>query len=109
MFKAYYEDIIKNGLENSIPYLNNSDDFFWIRSGQTTSLNFNSIKANILAHAKHVSYMIFEWKSLKISPLTSELENYTGVVKGEEIDESNTKKSFRFFESDMVIKRGSGT
>ena len=108
MFNAYHEAIKQNGLSAEFDYLDNSDDFFWVPPGYTSVIKYDSIKAILLHNDKSIQSISFEFESLEIFPLSPEIANYSGIVKGEMIDTANATSNFKIIESGTLIKRTDG-
>ncbi len=108
MFDAYHEAIKQNGLPAEFDYLDDSDDFFWVPPGYKSAIKYDSIKTILIQNNKSIQSISFEFEALEIFPLSSEIANYSGIVKGEMIDTSQTISNFKIIESGTLIKRADG-
>lgn len=108
MFNDYHEAIKQNGLPAEFDYLDNSNDFFWIPPGYKSTVKYDSIKAILIENNKSIQSISFEFETLEIFPLTPEIANYSGSVKGEMLDTSNVTSNFKIIESGTLIKRADG-
>ena len=108
MFNDYHEAIKQNGLPAEFDYLDNSNDFFWIPPGYKSTVKYDSIKAILIENNKSIQSISFEFETLEIFPLTPEIANYSGIVKGEMLDTSNVTSNFKIIESGTLIKRADG-
>lgn len=108
MFNNYHNDIKKDGLTAEFKYLDHSSDFFWVPPGYSSALTYDSVNSILMTNAKLYSEILFEWDTLQIFPLTKEIANYSGIVKGTMTDTSGIETSVLIIESGTVIKRPDG-
>ncbi|TXG34763.1 hypothetical protein [Seonamhaeicola maritimus] len=108
MFAEYHDDLIENGIKDIIKYLDESRDFFWLLSGNSSSSDYKTVSSLLLSHHPLVKYLEFDWNPLHIHPLTKNIAVYTGVVEGVQLDTSNIKSSFKVVESGTLVKRKDG-
>lgn len=108
MLENYHDDIVKDGIEDELKYLDSSSDFFWVPPGYNSALDYSTIKGILLANSKTINYIEFSWETIKIFPLTNKIATYTGIVKCVEVDTSNKAMNFQILESGTVIKRENG-
>ena len=108
MLDNYHTDIVKDGIEDELMYLDSSSDFFWVPPGYNSALDYDTIKDILLTNSKTINDIEFSWETIKIFPLTNKIATYTGIVKCIEVDTSNTAMTFRIIESGTLVKRESG-
>ena len=108
MLIDYHSAIAKDGLMAEFPYLDNSDDFFWVPPGYTTALDFDSVQTILTQNARGFSAIDFEWESLEVFPLSEEIATYTGIVSGIMTDTAGQANNIRIIESGTLIKRRDG-
>lgn len=108
MLSEYHLAIRKEGLTGEFFYLDSSDDFFWVPPGYNSALDYDSVHTILENNSKAFSNIQFDWDQLKIFPLSDELANYTGIVKGQMTDTSDNTVHVSIIESGTIIKRESG-
>ncbi|PNQ73789.1 hypothetical protein C1T31_05500 [Hanstruepera neustonica] len=108
MFDNYHEAIKQNGLPAEFDYLDDSDDFFWVPPGYKSVIKYDSIKSILIQNNKSIQSISFEFETLEIFPLSPEIANYSGIVKGKMIDTANATSNFKIIESGTLIKRTDG-
>jgi hypothetical protein len=108
MFDNYHDDIRKEGLTAEFMYLDQSPDFFWVPPGYNSALTYDSVRSILMTNAKLFNEIIFAWDTLQIFPLTKEIANYSGIVKGSMTDTSGIVTRVLIIESGTVIKRPDG-
>ncbi|WP_250433904.1 hypothetical protein [Hanstruepera flava] len=108
MFDEYHEAIKQDGLPAEFDYLDDSDDFFWVPPGYQSAIKYDSIKAILILNNKSIQSISFEFQTLEIFPLSSEIANYSGIVKGKMVDTANVISNFKIIESGTLIKRTDG-
>ena len=108
MFNNYHSDIKEEGLTAEFKYLDQSSDFFWVPPGYKSALDYDSVYSILVNNAKLFSEVIFEWDTLQIFPLTEEIANYSGIVKGSMTDTSGIVNAVIIIESGTVVKRSDG-
>ena len=106
MLNNYHNDIVKDGIEDELMYLDTSSDFFWVPPGYNSPLNYESIKDILLSNSKAINYIEFSWETIKIFPLTKKIASYSGIAKCVEVGDNLTSMTFRIIESGTLIKRG---
>ena len=108
MFNYYHSDIGKNGLTAEFKYLDKSPDFFWVPPGYNSALTYDSVHTILVNNAILFREIIFEWDTLQVFPLTNEIANYSGIVKGSMTDTSGIVTSVFIIESGTVVRRSDG-
>lgn len=108
MFDQYHAAIIEDGLTGEFPYLDQSDEFFWVPPGYPEALNYDRIHAILSQNAPALNHAEFHWETLDIFPLTNSLATFTGVVRGHTIDTAGNRTNISLIESGNVIKRSDG-
>lgn len=108
MLHNYYLDVSKEGLLSEFEYLDDQPDFFWIPPGYFSPLNYESVKYEIEKNAVQFQSVQLSWDTLQIYPLSNEIANYNGIVKGEMTDTSGMKSGISLLESGTAINRGTG-
>ena len=108
MFNNYHSDIRKDGLTAEFKYLDQSPDFFWVPPGYNSALTYDSVYSILVTNAKLFNEVSFEWDTLQIFPLTKEIANYSGIVKGTMTDTSGIVSSVLIIESGTIIRRSDG-
>ena len=108
MFNNYHSDIRKNGLTAEFKYLDKSPDFYWVPPGYNSALTYDSVYTILVNNAKLFREIIFEWDTLQVFPLTNEIANYSGIVKGSMTDTAGIVTSVLIIESGTVIRRPDG-
>jgi hypothetical protein len=108
MFNNYHSDISKNGLTAEFKYLDKSSDFYWVPPGYNSALTYDSVQTILVNNAKLFKEILFEWDTLQVFPLTKEIANYSGIVKGSMTDTSGIVTSVLIIESGTVIRRSDG-
>ncbi|MEX0287662.1 MAG: hypothetical protein AB3N14_00990 [Flavobacteriaceae bacterium] len=108
MLLDYHTAIAKDGLMAEFPYLDDSNDFFWVPPGYTAPLGIDSVKAILTQNAKGFAAINFEWESLEIFPLSEDIATYTGIVSGTMTDTADQVTHPRIIESGTLIKRNDG-
>lgn len=108
MFNDYHRDILADGLIAEFKYLDKSSDFFWVPPGYESSLSYDSVKSILETNNKSLQSVDFSWESLQVFPLSIDIANYTGIVKGIMTDTAGVRSRMRVIESGTVIKREDG-
>lgn len=108
MLESYHRDMSDSGLMAEFKYLDNSDDFFWNPPGYDSTLNYSEVRAEITKNSKIFKQVNYQWKSLRIYPLTATHANFSGIVKGEMTVNSGAGIKVEMLESGTVIKRNDG-
>ena len=108
MFNNYHSDIGKNGLTAEFKYLDRSPDFYWVPPGYNSALTYDSVHTILVNNAKLFREILFEWDTLQVFPLTNEIANYSGIVKGSMTDTAGIVTSVLIIESGTVIRRPDG-
>ena len=108
MLDNYHDDIRKDGLTAELKYLDQSTDFFWVPPGYKSTLSYDSVRHILESNAKSFQAIDFNWDTLQVFPLSDNIANYSGIVKGSMIDTSGIKSSVLIIESGTVIKRPDG-
>jgi len=108
MFDNYHNDIKKEGLLSEFKYLDQSKDFFWVPPGYKSALSYDSVKTILEVNARSLRAAEFSWDTLQIFPLSHEIANYSGIVKGSMTDTAGVTSSVMIIESGTVIKRRDG-
>ncbi len=108
MFNNYHSDISKNGLTAEFKYLDKSPDFYWVPPGYNSALTYDSVHTILVNNAKLFREILFEWDTLQVFPLTNEIANYSGIVKGSMTDTSGIVTSVLIIESGTVVRRSDG-
>lgn len=108
MLKAYHQAIAEEGLTAELEYLDRSPAFFWVPPGYETALSYDSVSAILKKNATTLRLAEFEWDTLRIFPLTDEIANYSGIVRGRTIDTAGVETKISIIESGTVIKRKDG-
>lgn len=108
MLFDYHTDIGTEGLRAEFKYLDKSPDFFWVPPGYETPLDYDSVQTILERNAKSFQSVKFEWKTLKIYPLTHEIANFSGIVTGQMADSTGTTSNVSIIESGTLIKRKDG-
>jgi len=108
MFNNYHKDIKAGGLIAEFKYLDESSDFFWVPLGYVSALSYDSVKSILEINHQSFKSVEFSWESLQVFPLSDEIANYSGVVKGIMTDTSGVINRMRIIESGTVIKRLEG-
>ncbi len=108
MFSNYHRDIKKDGFAAEFPYLDHSDDFYWVPPGYTSALTSDSVETILRQSAHSVKEASFDWETLQIFPLSNTIATYTGVVSGYMIDTAGVTSKVHLIESGTVIKRQGG-
>ena len=108
MFDGYHSDIRASGLTAEFKYLDNSNDFFWVPPGYTSSLSYDSVRAILENNSKGFIAVDFNWETLQVIPLSDEIATYTGIAGGIMTDTLGVKSPVRIIESGVVIKRNEG-
>jgi hypothetical protein len=101
----YFADILEDGLIAEFKYLDNSPEFFWVPPGYTSALTIDSVKSILLHHAAIYTSVQFYWDTLRLIPLSDNLVNYTGIVKGKMTDTAGFVSKVNLIESGIIIKR----
>ena len=104
----YYNAINSSGLIAELPYLDSSDEFFWVPPGYSSPISYDSVIAFIKQNAPHFTKINNTWDSLRIIPLTTELVSYTGKIHSAMTDTSGKTSSYSLIETGLVIKRKNG-
>jgi hypothetical protein len=108
MFNNYHSDIRENGLTAEFKYLDKSPDFYWVPPGYNSALTYDSVHTILVNNAKLFREILFEWDTLQVFPLTNEIANYSGIVKGSMTDTSGIVTSVLIIESGTVVRRSDG-
>ncbi len=108
MFDEYHAAIKREGLKGEFNYLDSSSDFFWVPPGSATAMNYDSVRSILETNASLYQQVEFSWKALEVFPLTNEIANYSGTVRGRMVDKSGVETNVSIIESGTVIKREDG-
>ena len=108
MFNNYHSDIKADGLKAEFKYLDESSDFFWVPPGYESTLTYDSVKSILEITHQSFKSVQFRWETLQIFPLSDEIANYSGIVRGIMTDTSGVINTMRIIESGTVIKRPEG-
>lgn len=108
MLDSYHDDIKRNGLTAEFNYLDQSGDFYWVPPGYRSALTYDSVKSILEMNAKHFSHVELRFDTLQIFPLTENIVNYSGIVRGMMTDTSGSKTNVAIIESGTIIKRKDG-
>lgn len=108
MFDHYFADIKNEGLTAEFKYLDSSDQFFWVPPGYLSALTYDSVRVILEGNASAFRSIDYHWDTLQIFPLTNELANYTGIVKGTLTDTGGITNHIALIESGVIIKRPGG-
>lgn len=108
MLNSYHDAMRTGGLTAEFDYLDQSKDFFWVSPGYNSTLDYDSVKAILMSSANLVQSINLSWETLQINPLTAEIANYSGIVRGTMTDTSGLKIPMRIIESGSLIKRADG-
>ncbi len=108
MLHNYFSDIKKEGLTAEFRYLDNSPDFFWVPPGYQTVIYYDSVYKTLLIHDQGLQSVAFYWSSLEVHPLSEEIANYTGIVKGTIVDTAGQVNQVHMIETGTAIKRAEG-
>ena len=108
MLDNYHDDIRKDGLTAELKYLDQLTDFFWVPPGYKSTLSYDSVRHILESNAKSFQAIDFNRDTLQVFPLSDNIANYSGIVKGSMIDTSGIKSSVLIIESGTVIKRPDG-
>lgn len=108
MFNDYHDAIKQNGLPAEFEYLDDSEDFYWVPPGYQSAIKYDSIKAILIQNNKSIQSIAFEFERLEVFPLTSEIANYSGIVKGKMTDTAQVTSTFKIIESGTLVKRKNG-
>lgn len=108
MFDDYFSAIKEGGLSAEFDYLDDSEDFFWVPPGYQSALSYDSVKNVLTANGPQFQSIEFEWKSLRVIPLSATLGTYTGIVSGIMTDTAGVTIKVALIESGTIIKRQDG-
>ena len=108
MMHAYHAAIQAGGLLAEEPYLDSTDQFFWVPPGYETALNYDSVWTILSGNAPGFQQVNFHWESLNIHPLSFELATFNGIVKGSMVDTAGQSFPVSILESGTLIKRTDG-
>lgn len=108
MFEAYHEAVAAKGLTGEFPYLDSTDQFFWVPPGYTSALNIDSVRAILEANAPLFSSVRFHWETLDVYPLANDIASFTGIVHSTMVDTAGLSTEMRIIESGVVIRRKEG-
>ena len=105
---SYLADIGQEGLTAEFNYLDDSPDFFWVPPGYTSALSYDSVKTILLENDGKFDEIRFQWETLTVYPLSSQIANYTGIVDSYMVDTAGTVYDTRMIESGTMILREDG-
>ncbi len=108
MFDDYHQAIKKDGLKGEFKYLDQSEDFFWVPPGYTSALPYDSIVSILSANAGLFQSIEFHWDTLKVTPLSNTIANFTGIVGGTMTDTAGISSTVSIIETGVAIKRKDG-
>ena len=104
----YATAVSEKGLLGEFPYLDNSDEFFWVPPGYLSRIDYDSVESHLNRSAGQFSSVLFEWNDLKIYPLAQNLASYTGQVTSRMTDLDGSESSFPMLETGIMRKRADG-
>lgn len=107
MLENYLEDINQNGIAAELAYLDSVGDFFWVPPGFGEALGYDSVMS-VLNGVGPEQTMTFNWETLDIQAMSSELAVYTGKVRVTDIDSSGSEVQNTMLETGVLIKRPDG-
>ncbi|MEZ4919480.1 MAG: nuclear transport factor 2 family protein [Saprospiraceae bacterium] len=108
MLKSYHQAMETNGLEAEFDFLDNSDDFFWVPPGYTSTLTYDSVRTILKQTAPAIDSISLSWETLSIYPLSRDLASYSGIVSGTMRDTSGNINAMHLIESGTCIRRADG-
>lgn len=108
MLNNYYSDVNREGLTAEFRYLDDSPDFFWNPPGYSSTLSYDSVKAEVERNARLFQSVQFRWDTLRVIPLAENIANYSGVVQGSMTDTAGVESIVSLLESGTVIRREDG-
>lgn len=108
MLNTYYVDVNEEGLMAEFRYLDDSPEFFWIPPGHQSALAYDSVRAEVERNARLFQKVNFRWDTLRVIPLSNDIANYSGVVRGSMTDTAGAESSISLLESGTAIRRASG-
>ena len=108
MFEAYHKAIEDEGFTGEFPFLDDSENFYWVPPGYTSALSLDSVTTILNASAKTYVETSFYWDTLNVYPLSSKIASYSGITKGVMVDTVGIRTEISIFESGIVIKRAEG-
>lgn len=108
MLTNYHEDMAKYGLRGEFKYLDESEDFFWNPPGYNTTLDYESVKVEVLKNADRFRSVSYEWDTLSVYPLSANLASFSGIVTGAMTDTAGVVYNVRLMESGTVTRRKDG-
>lgn len=108
MLNDYFADIKAEGLQAEFKYLDDSPDFFWVPPGFQSAISYDSVKTILQANAGGLDATEFEWKMLKVNPLSENIVSYTGIVGGRIIDTAKQVTPVSMIETGTIVRRNKG-
>ena len=108
MLHQYHEAISQEGLEGEFPYLDSTEQFFWVPPAYTSALDFDSVKSILLQNDKAMKQVDFHWEKLELFVLSPKIVNFTGIVGGQMLDTAGILSPVNIIESGTCIKREDG-
>lgn len=108
MFDNYHKDVAAGGLKAEFKYLDSTANFYWVPPGYNMPLSYDSVKQILIENDKALAKLTLHWDTLRIMPLTNDLVNYTGIVKGQMKDTSGATYQLAIIESGIVTRRANG-
>ena len=108
MLDNYHTDIVKDGIEDELKYLDSSSDFFWVPPGYKSAISYDSVKTVLTVNAPTLKSVEFKWMELKVNPLSENIVSYTGIVGGSIRDTANQVSTVSMIETGTVLKRADG-
>lgn len=108
MLEAYFDAIYESGLRAEFNYLDQSQDFFWVPPGFNSAISYDSVKTILEMNADTFQKVEFHWDTLRVVPVSKDIANYTGIVRGNITDSQDNINTVYMIETGTVIKRDSG-
>ena len=108
MLDDYFAAIRESGLRAEFEYLDQSSDFFWVPPGFNSAISYDSVKIILESNADSFKEVEFYWDTLLIIPISINIANYTGIVKGSITDSQDSINPVSMIETGTVIRRVNG-
>lgn len=108
MFANYNNDIREQGLLAEFPYLDSSDEFFWVPPGYMSALSYDSVAKAIRTNAAAIKKIDNNWDTLLVTVLGQEIACYTGKMRSPITDTLGKTFTTVLIESGTIVKRSNG-
>lgn len=105
---AYFDATRHDGLLAGLPFLDNSEQFFWVPPGYDSAIDYDSVVKVIRSHAPHVAMVNNSWRSLQINVLNDSAAVFTGEILSVTIDTSGRSTANNLLETGVMILRKDG-